>query len=441
MRRRSRSAAAALGLALAGAACTVTVGGNGSAGAPAASSSAPGAASPSPSSPAPVPTGPGSAAAAMRALCVAPQVGSREPAAPGPTPPAIAQVEQEVETVRGLTYERRVAVDALTQAQIAARLTRSFDATYPAAFYARRTETWRTIGVIPPGADIRRALLAFQTGQVAGYYNPENGQLVYQGDTQLDLTDRYVLAHELTHAIDDQHFDLRRLDPLAAHCRDERSQAALGAVEGSAQYFATQVVIRFPGGNLGDVGSQPSLAGVPPFIVAMQLWPYTAGEAFVTALEQRGGTAAVNEALRHLPVSTEQVLHPDRFPGDLPQPVDVPDLSGRLGSGWKDLDVMQVGEEFLREMLRLRMDASVADDAAAGWGGGVYRAWSDGAHTAVVLATVWDTPGDARAFAVAAQQWLDVGGTPGAVVAQGASRVSMVFSDDPAALAALHRGL
>jgi hypothetical protein len=388
--------------------------------------------------PPPAATGPGSAAATMRRLCVAPTVGSTKPAAPRPTPPAVARVEREVETVRGSTYEHAVPVQPVTSAQMDAKVAASFDDSYPKDFYARRTLAWRAMGVIPAHADIRQALLAFQTGQVVGFYNPDTGQLVYIGDANLsDLTERFTLAHELTHAIDDQHFDLSRLDALAAHCQDERSQAALGAVEGSAQYFATQVITRFPGGSPGSGAGTPSLAGVPPFIVGLELWPYTAGQVFITTLAQRGGLAAVNGALRHLPVSTEQVIHPERYPHDLPVAVNVPELAASLGPGWRDLDVMQVGEEYLDQMLQLRLDTSTAAVATDGWSGGLYRAWSDGSHTAVVLSTAWDSTEAATVFAQAMRDWLDAGSTPGRILSSKGTRVTVGFSDDPAALDAL----
>ena len=103
------------------------------------------------------------------------------------------------------------------------------------------------------------------------------------------------------------------------------------------------------------------------------------------------------------PASTEQILHPERWPNDVPQPVDVPDLSPALGAGWQDLDVMTVGEAWLQIMLALRLDAGDAERAATGWDGGLYRAWTDGAHTAVVLRTVWDSAEDAQEFSDAMQ--------------------------------------
>ena len=412
------------GFALAMAACTFTLG------------TPPPTPEPSPSA---VPTGPGSAAAAMETLCVAPKSGSGSGVTPeGPTPPAIETVEEQVETVRGLKYTSHVAVTPLTQEQIDRRLTKNFDKTYPADFYARRSEAWATIGVIPAGASIRDALLAYQTGQVVGYYNPANGQLVYIGDTDLDQTERFILAHELTHALDDQHFGLKRLDSVGARCDDEAFMAGLGAIEGSAQYFATQVLMRFPSdAPVGGGGDDGSLDAVPPFISALELWPYTAGMAFIQHLDGVGGTTEVDRALTTFPASTEQILHPERWPNDVPQPVDVPDLGPALGSGWQDLDVMTVGEAWLQNMLALRLDAGDAERAATGWDGGLYRAWTDGAHTAVVLRTVWDSAEDAQEFSDAMQAWT----ADATFVSLTGSGVDVGFASDAATLAALRSAL
>ena len=370
----------------------------------------------------------------MKRLCEAPKSGGGDSGVTpeGPTPPAIQTVEDQVESVRELVYTSHVAVTPLTQEQIDLRLTKNFEKTYPVDFYDRRSQAWGTIGVIPAGTSIRDALLTFLTGQVVGFYNPANGKLVYIGDTELSLTERFILAHELTHAIDDQHFGLGRIDPIAARCDDEAFTAALGAVEGSAQFFATQVIMRFPQEATGDGGGDSgSLEGVPQFIVDLQLWPYTGGLAFVQRLQEEGGTERVNEALRTFPVSTEQIIHPERWPNDVPQPVDVPDLGSELGAGWSDLDVMTVGELWIQLMLDLRLSGDQASVAATGWDGGLYRAWSDGAHTAIVLRTRWDSDDDAREFATAMTAWAN-GSPDGAVsvLAPTGSSVDVIFGSD-----------
>jgi hypothetical protein len=172
-------------------------------------------------------------------------------------------------------------------------------------------------------------------------------------------------------------------------------------------------------------------------VQALQQWPYTAGTAFIQARYSDGGTTAVNEALRHLPVSTEQILHPERYPNDTPQPLDVPDLSASLGPGWHDLDVMEVGEAWLQMALALRIDGPVFERSTPGWDGGIYRAWTDGRQTAVVLRTVWDTPGDAREFAQAMRQWTEAGSSHAEVLPRGGDGVDVAFATDPATLEAL----
>ncbi len=381
----------------------------------------------------PVDTGEERALSAMRELCVSPTPVSTggDNDVPSETPAEVADVESQVEQVRGLEFRRPVVTQAVTADEIAGKLRDAFDETYPKAFYDRRSVAWQTIGVLPPTVTIRDALLAYQTGQVIGFYNPVDGELVYRADGDLDLVERLTLAHELTHAIDDQHFDLARIDGIAGACRDEAFQAALGAVEGSAQFFSVKVLFEFPPADgdfsgLGGGGDLPD--GIPPFVARSMLWPYTAGQSFITDLEARGGLDEVNRALGRFPMTTEQILHPDRYPSDRPTSVDVPDLSDELGPRWGDLDVMQVGEAWLSTMLGLRLDQGVAEAAAAGWDGGLYRAFTDGTDAAVVLVTAWDTSADADAFEQAAREWFAVGDVAGTIGRPSDAAVGLAIS-------------
>jgi hypothetical protein len=359
-------------------------------------------------------TGPTSAAEAMRRLCVAPDI-EADPVAEVPTPPAIAEVADEVESVRGLEFDRPVNVEAITEAEMDRRLTDYLGTYYPERFYARRSEAWQTIGALPRDIGYLEALDAYQQGQVLGFYNSQNEELVYTGDAELNRIEQFVLAHELTHAIDDQHFDLDRLDGLVARCQEERFQAALGIVEGSANHFATQVLIRFP---IQEVGSIPGdgAGEVPPFIVEMQAYPYTTGQRFADALSDANGPSAIDDALETFPTTTEQVLHPTKFPHEAGESVDVADFGPTFGSGWRDLDAMVVGELWLKELLHLRLEDQVAAPAAAGWGGGTYRAWTDGDDVAVIMSTVWDTPKDAQEFSRELGRWVSRGSLPGLVM-------------------------
>ena len=206
-------------------------------------------------------------------LCIAPRpVSTDDDGAPAQTPADVAEVESQVEQVRGLEFLRPVVVQPVSADEIAGKLRDAFDETYPKAFYDRRSVAWQTIGVLPGTVTIRDALSAYQSGQVIGFYNPLDGELVYRADGDLGIVERLTLAHELTHAIDDQHFRLSRTDGIAAACRDDAFDAALGAIEGSAQFFSIRLLFEFPpsDGDLTGLGEGAacrrgaSVHGTPP---------------------------------------------------------------------------------------------------------------------------------------------------------------------------------
>ena len=424
----TRRLAAAIGLVVFLTACTAAVTGT------AGSEASPVASGHGLQIPSVSPGGAATARAAIRALCVPLSAPAGTPAS-GTLPPELAQIADQVETARGHTFTTPPKAEGITNQEMDRRLEESFRAYYPKDLYDRRTFAWRTIGVIPPDADLHEAYRTFLTGEVVGFYDPETGELVYLGSGDLGFTERLTLAHELTHALDDQTFDLTRLDALVNACQDEREAAALGLVEGSAQYFSAASMAENPDVSLSDLidaiaqaaagGSAPE--GVPPFLYAISIWPYTDGMAYVGTLAGTGGTDAVDRAFERFPVSTEQVIHPDRYPSDRPTAVDVPDLTGALGPRWGDLDAMTIGEEWLRAMLALHLDGGVADAAAAGWDGGVYRAFTDGTDVVVALRTAWDSTEDAAAFASALGDWSAAAGSHPTITRDG-TQVTAVFA-------------
>jgi len=92
---------------------------------------------------------------------------------------------------------------------------------------------------------------------------------------------------------------------------------------------------------------------------------------------------------------------------------------------------------WLNLLLNQRLDSSVADAAAAGWDGGIYRAWSDGEDVAIVLQTTWDTEKDAAEFHDAMQDWIDQGNGSGTVLEPEGKDVRVLFGSDPQTLDAL----
>jgi hypothetical protein len=328
----------------------------------------------------------------------------------------------------------------VSQAEIGRDIVRFADITYPAGQYARRSIAWDTMGVIPEGTSLRDAYESYGSGQVIGYYDTLTGELKFTGSESPSPLERITLAHELTHAIDDQRFGLERLDALGAECEDEDASAAIALVEGNATFFMlrwARTFLTLPEQvqvGIEAAAQDTSTEGVPPFVAQLQAWPYDQGMRFIGALEARGGLDAVDEAFVDLPTSTEQIIHPERYPNDAPTPVDVPDMSTELGPGWEDLDVMSIGEAWLQIALGLRLDGSQAGAAAAGWDGGTYRAWSNGSDTAVELSTVWDTARDTEEFAASMTEWIDQGNGVAQVLEPDGEAVTVLFASDPATL-------
>ncbi len=351
-------------------------------------------------------------------------------------------VARQVQRIRGLTFVRSVAPQPLSQAEIGRLAQSGLNQQFPADLEARRGKAWATIGAIPPGTDLYKAIADLGGSQIVGFYDDVTRRLVFVGGSSLTPYGEFTLAHELTHALQDQRFDLIRLDEVTNTCRDDRAEAFLSLVEGDA----VETQVRWARTNLSAAQLQqlqqevtsfpPPPSSVPMFVQDLFNFPYTNGQRFVEALLARGGEPAVNEALLSPPTSTEQILHPSSYPSDTPKDVEVPNLAGRLGARWSSLDVQDVGEAWLRLLLEVRPTSTDAAAAAAGWDGGQYRAWSDGSRVAVLMRTTWDRSAEAQQFAEAMGRWL--GGGTAQVEAQG-SDVDVLFGSDRAALSALRK--
>jgi hypothetical protein len=291
---------------------------------------------------------------------------------------------------------------------------------------------------------------------------PGKGRLYVRSDRGLDPYTRIVLSHELTHAVTDQHFDLTRADKLDAGDADDQATAYSGLVEGDAtlmmQLYHDQVLSpaeRAAADRAGAAEQSPKLDAAPPAIRESLLFPYAAGAAFVRALYERGGWAAVDHAYRDPPTSTEQLLHPEKYLGlrDVPQKVSVPDLAGALGRGWRQGARIEWGEFDVRLLLEANFQVTTAERVAAGWDGGELRSFQRGKGTALVLRTVWDSPAEAAQYCTATARWATVRlGQPvaanrwsgtlqqGALVCQG-THAAWMSAPDRASLDGMVRGL
>jgi hypothetical protein len=361
------------------------------------------------------PPRPAGAAAAPSTSRAAPTTATRPPAAAAArTPVAVRAVQADVTELRGLRFRRQVPVTIEAPARLARRLLRTLDAETDEADEARVGRALAVLGQLPRGTDLPRLRRRIQAESVLGFYlpgRPPKGRLHVRSSHGLDPYAKVVLAHELTHALTDQHFDLTRSDRLAAATgRDDEAAAYAALVEGDAtltmqRYLRERLSpAEQAAAGLAAAGDRtPRRDAAPAVIRESMLFPYREGVRFVFALWRAGGWAAVNRAYRDPPTSTEQILHPDRYlvRRDRPQRVTVPDASGRLGAGWRPGADIGFGELDARLLLDEHLSASAAAAAAAGWDGGGLRTFERAGRTALVLRTVWDSAADAAEFCTA----------------------------------------
>jgi hypothetical protein len=343
---------------------------------------------------------------------------TRPPVAAARTPAAVRAVQVDVTELRGLRFRRQVPVTIEAPTKLARRLLRTLDAETDEARVAREGRALAVLGELPLGTDLPRLRRRIQAESVLGFYLPgraPKGRLFVRSSRGLDPYAKVVLAHELTHAVTDQHYDLTRSDRLAAATgRDDEETAYSALVEGDAtlvmqRYLRERLTPaeRVAAGQASAGDRTPRRDAAPAVIREPMLFPYREGLRFVFLLYQAGGWAAVNRAYRDPPTSTEQILHPDRYlvRRDRPQKVTVPDLSGSLGSGWRPGAELGFGELDLRLLLQTKLPESTAEAAAAGWDGARLRTFERAGRTALVLRTVWDSTAEASEFCTATTRW------------------------------------
>jgi hypothetical protein len=159
--------------------------------------------------------------------------------------------------------------------------------------------------------------------------------------------------------------------------------------------------------------TSPVYDSAPEFMKEDFLFPYTTGQVFVEHLFDQGGWEAVDAAYADVPVSTEQIMHPERYPDDRPVTVELADFTPILGDGWEEIDRGVMGEWYTYLILAKGIDSSfrlnedTARAAAEGWGGDAYAAYynEQSDETVFVLSYEWDTLNDADEFASALTQY------------------------------------
>ncbi|MDF9747595.1 Hvo_1808 family surface protein [Natrinema salsiterrestre] len=336
-----------------------------------------------------------------------------------------------IEVVRGLKYERDVELEVMNRSEY--RDQRAAGTENASPF---RNELWRGAFVVDGETDVDRAFDDLYGDSVQGYYVNDR-IVIITDDTENIRINRRTLVHELTHALQDQHFGIARESETIDGLRAEN-----GLLEGEAAYVPTRYDRRcgddwqcLPDRHFATASGE-ALAE-RPFNVGLFLSiyvPYAEGPTFVADLHDRGGWDAIDRAHANPPRSTTQLIHPDRYPDTEPVAVDIPDRSSDEwqpitdNTGDSDGTDGEPGTETIGEatlfatlwangVIERPLTEGAAEysqynyshPATAGWAGDsvqVYRHVNDSDRTGHVWRLSWESPADATAFADAYRRLL-----------------------------------
>jgi hypothetical protein len=293
----------------------------------------------------------------------------------------------------GLEAKAPVRIVTEPRAQFRQRRVKLFDRAYPRAAQAHDETVYRALGLLTGGqGTLRKTLLALDTRP--GVYDTAS-RTVY---VQAGKGERAAALRQLVHALQDQHFNLRRI-PRQAGNRDA-AVAATAAIEGHAS-----LLLGVP------AASKPGAGRLARFLSLERDFSSTLGRRLAADLRNLGGAPALRSALRRFPATTEQVFHIDKFlersPAPRPVlPAEVDGLRLRTSGTFGELDV--------RALLAVfgvpRLDA-----AASGWGSGRSAVYRSATSQAVVVALDWDSQADAADWTAAAAAFVEAAfgdGTP-----------------------------
>jgi hypothetical protein len=333
---------------------------------------------------------------------------AEQPRAPKPEEQAELrrQVEEQTSEIRGLPFKHPVDYKMIARNELRALLVGKVREQYSEQEIRDYSRSLAALGLVPAGTDLLDAMVSLYDEQVGAFYVPEERALyTFKDLAWTSGLDKMLLSHELTHALQDQNFDLTTF-ALKVKDNDDLALANAALIEGDATLEMTLWYAQHtdPGHILGDVAAMlkqnvTKLRDAPPYLREMLLFPYQEGQTFAMALYSDGGTAALNAAFRNPPRSTQQILHPEKFLTERHDPVAV-EVPPVQSPGWRLIGNNVLGEFGIRSLLGQESGAWEAQLVAQGWRGDRYHAYERGKDgpTAVVWVTVWDGEPSAAEF-------------------------------------------
>jgi len=353
----------------------------------------------------------------------------------------VPKIAEEVAAIRHLPLKHPVPAAEQTQEDFKRYLDAQIKKELPPEKAAASVRALVRLGLLARPIDLGKTVEDAMITQAGAYYDPDTKKfylvIVPEDASMLDV----MSAHELTHALDDQYFDLDAYTEDPSHTLSSDAEQARRFV---AEGEATLVMIAYQAkvaahqdifdprnlpmeramvGAFAELDSEKvaqaaaenpavvaqlgpelktsidAMSAIPPFILDPLFGAYTKGAAAVGAVRDAGGWDAVAELYTNPPESTEQMLHPiDKLitHRDHPVAITFAPLPKSL-AGWTELDQDVLGELSMAVYFKNLHDPRPAAEVT-GWGGDRYVAYANGDKVVGLWMTTWDTEKDARRF-------------------------------------------
>ncbi len=334
------------------------------------------------------------------------------------------RLKTEVEDIRGLSMEGSIPAYVVDRTQAENILLNEYDRIGYRDTIQNDAKALAALGFIKPTYDLAKYALTRLADGVLGFYMPADPAIYIIGNRFAGM-ERWTFTHEYDHALVHSHYaavGIMEDDPMCAN-DSQRCEAIRALVEGDAMlvmmFWRDQYASPYDERDIALYPYPfllPPEQNTPPYVTPMVEFSYYGGLVFVGTLWEKGNWAEVNKAYENLPVSTEQILHPEKYLNrEKPAVMKIPNLESALGSDWALVKSDSLGEYMSYLLLAYGADntsqipSDTAETAAAGWGGDHYLVFSSSDGEKLLLAAEWnwDTDADATQFYAAMKEHVD----------------------------------
>ena len=330
------------------------------------------------------------------------------------------KIAGELAEISGLKLHRSVPCDFISKEKVNEFLKKRVkDVSSPEELRAEEL-TLKKFGLVPPDFKLADTTVDLLTEQAAAFYDYDKRKL-FITETTSSENQEPVLAHELSHAIADQNFNLSRY-VRQGRKSDDGATARLAVMEGQATWLMSEYLARKLGQSLRNSpalatmmsrvtegsGQFPVFDQAPLYLRLTLVFPYTEGMLFQNEILAREGDQGFAEVFRHPPITTQQIIHPEKYfdhidptSPELPDPHLPPGYKALVGGALGELDHAVLLEQFAGKPR--------AEEIAPHWRGSNFelRERKKDASLVLLYAVEWDSETVARAYFSAYRQVLE----------------------------------